>query len=526
MTDAATPTDMQPPRQPISQRLAEVVLIVLVFFVIAGDPPPHVNEPHYLCRLKHFWNPNWCAGDLFLESTDTQVAFIWTFGWVTRWLSLSATAWVGRCLAWTLLAWAWQRLSWRLVPRRLAAVLSAALFVTLTAVAHLAGEWVVGGVEAKCFAYFFVLVALHELVDRRWNAVWFLLGTACAFHPLVGGWSGLVCGGIWLLDDRRQTGLPSMVPGLVAGGLIALIGVLPALVLTRGVPADVVAESARIYVFERLPHHLALLTLPREEIAIRFARHAALIVAMWLLMREAKSLAEPTSPLRRIGQFAWGAVILAVAGVVVELAFWSQPLAAARLLRYYWFRLTDFAVPMTVALYAVAIIAAGLERRRAWAVWALTIVLVLVGWQLSSTARQRALDPVPPADARVLDFPAWVEACDWIAENTPPDALFLTPRSSQSFKWRTGRPEVATRKDIPQDAGNMVEWFGRLKNIFSRDVNGEIEWVDSPGELGTERVRQLADEYGFDYVLADDSAPLSLPIAYKNEVYVVYRVKN
>jgi hypothetical protein len=307
---------------------------------------------------------------------------------------------------------------------------------------------------------------------------------------------------------------------------LALIGVLPALALTRGVPADVVAESARIYVFERLPHHLALLTLPREEIALRFARHAVLIAALWMLMRGAKALAEPVAPLRRIGQFAWGAVILALAGVAIELAFWNQPLVAARLLRYYWFRLTDFAVPMAVALYAVAIIAAGLERRRTWAVWALTIVLVLVGWQLSSTARQRALNPVPPADARVRDFPAWVEACEWIAENTPPDAVFLTPRSSQSFKWRTGRPELATRKDIPQDAHNMVEWFGRLKNIFSRDVNGVTEWVDSPGELGTERVRQLADQYGFDYVLADDSAPLALPIAYKNEVYVVYRVKN
>ena len=43
-----------------------------------------------------FWNPEWCKGDLFLESTDTQVVFIWLFGWLTRWLSLSATAWVGR----------------------------------------------------------------------------------------------------------------------------------------------------------------------------------------------------------------------------------------------------------------------------------------------------------------------------------------------------------------------------------------------------------------------------------------------
>jgi hypothetical protein len=115
---------------------------------------------------------------------------------------------------------------------------------------------------------------------------------------------------------------------------------------------------------------------------------------------------------------------------------------------------------MAVALYAVAAIAAGLERRRTWAVWALTAALVLVGWQLSSTARQRVLNPVPPADQKMRDFDAWVEACDWIAEHTPPDAVFLTPRSSQSFKWRTGCPEVVNQKTFP-DAG-MVECLAGL----------------------------------------------------------------
>jgi hypothetical protein len=525
MSDSAPTIDLQPPRQPLAQRLAEVLLIGLVFFVVAGDPPPGVNEPHYLCRLKHFWNPDWCAADLFLESTDTQVALIWTFGWLTRWLSLSATAWVGRVVAWALLAWAWQRLSWRLVPRPLASILSAALFVTLTALAHLAGEWVVGGMEAKCFAYFFVLLSLHEMIDRHWNAVWFLLGTACAFHPLVGGWSGIVCVGIWLLDDRRQVSALSMLPGVVAGGLIALIGIVPALMLTRNVPADVVAESARIYVFERLPHHLALLSLPQEEIAFRFARHAALIVVLWALMRGANGLVESAPSLRRICQFAWGAVILALAGLVIEIVLRNQPLIAARLLRYYWFRLTDFAVPMAVAIYAVAIITAGLKRRRAWAAWMLTAAILFVVVPMSSIARQRALDPIPPADLKARDYEAWVDACDWIAENTPANAVFLTPRSSQSFKWRTGRPEVATRKDIPQDAGSMVEWHRRMKNIFSREVNGLIEWFDSPGELGTERVRELAKQYGFDYVLTDNNQPLALPIAYQNDAYAVYRIQ-
>ena len=526
---AAIPTDepSSPPRQAWVHRWGEVLLIVLVFFTIAGDPPPAVNEPHYLCRLKHFWNPTWCQGDLFLDSTDTQVVFIWTFGWITRWLSLSATAWVGRILAWTLLAWAWQRLSWRLAPRTLAAVLSAALWVTLTNIAHLAGEWVVGGVEAKCFAYAFVLFALGDVVARKWNRAWLLLGAACAFHPLVGGWSALVCAGIWLVNDRRDVAIREMIPGAVGGALLALIGIVPAVALTWNEPAEIVAEANRIYVFERLPHHLALLHLPPEEVKTRLLRHGILIAVLWILSRAARHV--PSAGLRRISHFGWGAALLALTGLMIELALWNQPILAAAVLKYYWFRLTDVAVPLAVALYAVAIIAAGIESRRLWSVCALTAALALVGWHLISISVTRYANPIPPADARMQDFAAWVDACDWIAANTPEDALFLTPRGAHSFKWRTGRPEVATRKDIPQDARSMVEWYRRLREIHGDDRDGSLTTMEPSDDPATARLRRMAEKYGVDYILAEQRRPLGLKVVYPNrehanEAYVVYRV--
>jgi hypothetical protein len=231
------------------------------------------------------------------------------------------------------------------------------------------------------------------------------------------------------------------------------------------------------------------------------------------------------APIHRISQFAWGAALLAISGFVIELVCWDEPLVAASLLRYYWFRLTDFAAPMAVALFVVALIAVGLERKRAWAVWTLIVALVLVGWRVSSVARLRALNPVPPADARMRDFVAWVETCEWVAQNTPPDALFLTPRLNHSFKWRTGRPEVVTRKDIPQDARNIIEWNRRIKDIYYTEIDGLEQPLDSIGILGTERVRELALKYGAQFALMDRGQLLSLPIAFRNEEYVVYRIE-
>ncbi len=544
MAAAATDeTAMPNGRQSPWQRAVEVLLIVAVFFIATGDLPPNVNESHYLCRLKHFWDPAWCTGDLFLNSTDTQVVFIWLLGWITRFVSLTATAWIGRVVAWTLLAWTWQRLSWRIIPRPLAAVLSAALFVALNAYGNMAGEWIVGGVEAKCFAYAFVLLALRNLLDRRWNFVWVHLGIATAFHPIVGGWSGIVCVGIWLIDARGWHELRQMLPGFALGGSVALLGIVPALTLTWGVPAETVAESSRTYVFDRLPHHLAPLTLPQPEATRRLVGHAILLTVLYIVSRALgatgsarvsrshnRAPAKPMAPRREaasyILQFACGAVLLAVVGFAIELVLYNQPLLAAKLLRYYWFRLTDFAAAMAVALYITALVTAGFEKRRAWATPLLLVAICFAGWFLGSTSWARLQNPIPPADNKIVDYSAWVEVCDWVAANTPPNALFITPRLNCSFKWRTGRPEVANRKDIPQDAAGIVEWSKRLKDLFATQLGGEEFSVDSVGALGTERVKELANKYHAQYVLSDRAQLLKLPIAFWNREYVVYRIEN
>src|SRR5215813_2725036 len=88
----------------------EVAWIFLIFFLVAGSPPPDAGESHYLVKAKHYWNPAWCAGDLFVESADTPLTFYWVFGWLTRWFSLDATTWILRVLVWGLLSFAWRRL--------------------------------------------------------------------------------------------------------------------------------------------------------------------------------------------------------------------------------------------------------------------------------------------------------------------------------------------------------------------------------------------------------------------------------
>ena len=170
------------PKHNLPFRLAEIALIFALFAVQGAWPVPDVNEPYYLGKAIHYWNRSWGAGDFFLESADTHAIFYFTFGWLSLWLAPAALAWTGRAVTWALLAWSWERLSWAIVPRRWYAVLSAGLFACLMERCHMAGEWVIGGVEAKGFAYVLVFLGLESLVRGRWNRAWIAFGaygTSC-----------------------------------------------------------------------------------------------------------------------------------------------------------------------------------------------------------------------------------------------------------------------------------------------------------------------------------------------------------
>ena len=96
----------EPRRAAVRWRAAcEIGLIFLVFFLQAAWPVPDVNEPHYLGKARHYWDPAWCANDFFCASADAHQVFYWTFGWLTRYFDLPAVAWIGRVLTWGLIAY-------------------------------------------------------------------------------------------------------------------------------------------------------------------------------------------------------------------------------------------------------------------------------------------------------------------------------------------------------------------------------------------------------------------------------------
>jgi uncharacterized protein DUF6798 len=495
----------------------EVGLIFLVFFIYGAWPAPEVNEPHYLSKARHYWDPSWCANDFLCRTADAHQVFYWTFGWLSRWMSLAAMAWCGRLLTWGLLAWAWRRLSWSLVPAPFYAVLSAALFVTLTDRCGMAGEWVVGGVEAKGFAYVLVLLGLEALVRGRWGTSFLLFGAASSFHVVVGGWSVVAAGVAWLTSANRPPFGRLILP-LAGGLLLALPGLLPALALTWHADPQTVREASRIYVYERLNHHL----LPQQFPPLFIARHLLLVAALVVLVQFAPS----DQRFARLRRFVAAAVGVAAIGMVIGMLAPWQPDLAAGLLRFYWFRLSDVMVPLGMALTAGAILLRTQASMPRWHVVGLVLALVVAGVDLGRTIWWRQSYPGPPADVGIANLEAWQEMCRWAATETPPDAVFLTPRLAQTFRWYAGRGEVVSRKDIPQDALGIVEWWRRMQRIHRAEAGTpNAHWRESLAELGSAQLRALGREFGADYAITAADPPLNLErVGPRNPSFAIYRL--
>jgi len=519
-------------RFPIRTNPATVIesaLLLLLYFAYAGDSPPMVNEAHYLVKAKNFWQPGWCSADLFASSAKAHVTFYALFGWPTLFFSLPAVAWLGRIAGWTMLAVGLQRLTSAVVPVRFASLAVAAVWLAGIEYGNLAGEWVVGGIEAKVPAYGFVLLGLSCLARRRWSGVWLCFGAASAFHVLTGGWSVVAALVAWVATEYRRTDRQRLLGWpLIIGGALALLGIVPALALTVGTEPAISTRAARIYTYFRLSHHL----LPADFHFSWYARHVVLLLLTAGLGGLFWQQSERT---HRTGWFMIGAVGIAATGLMIGMLPPWAPDLAARLLRFYWFRLSDAVVPFMLGLVVALGLCSQQARLRGIAFGLVLVATLLLGNSIyrrirlgvppAASNRPMGLGP-GPSEQQHQAFSDWRSVCAWAKASTPPDEVFLTPRHQMTFKWYAERAEVVNWKDVPQDAPSLIEWRDRFAAAFPRRL-GHVRVT-----IRYDKLREFRERYGVRFMIVDRRVVgPALPLiqvypqtAEENETYAAYEL--
>jgi hypothetical protein len=518
----------------------ETALLLAAMFWLHGTPAPEVNEPHYLAKAKHFWDPTWCEKDMFLASPDVHLVFEYAFGWLTLYFPLPVVAWIGRDIAWLTLAAAWCYLTRAIVPRYGVAATSGLLLLLGVKHFHLAGEWLVGGIEAKCFSFPLVFLGLGLFLRNHWRSANIALGAATAMHVLTGGWAYLAMLVAAVLSKSvRSAGV--FFQGLLLAALLGAIGIIPALLGTRSGPKQ--ETSARmIYVYERLPHHLVL-----RDMALQRKERFALITAGWMVLvpltllaaakRPTQEFTQAASRFSRFQTIVAATLLFALLGAALDQYSRIRPAEAAHFLRFYWFRASDIFVPAGFAIAVIALcqfLFACPNKFRA-AISAIFLIACYFAFQDGQAERRLS---VPRADASVIPHDNtpensrsvthenWVRVCQWIDRETPQGAIFWSARRQQSFKWYAQRAEVHNYKDIPQDPAGLLEWRSRLEVVREIARRGGI-W-----NFSAQEILELQKKYGFEYVVIYKSGvhkPLPFDRVYPendadNRHYEVYRL--
>jgi hypothetical protein len=220
-----------------------------------------------------------------------------------------------------------------------------------------------------------------------------------------------------------------------------------------------------------------------------------------------------TAARRRLVAMVNGALALSIVGIVIA---WSQPWlqqSAWSLLRFYWFRTADILLPLGVAVAACWWVSDLLAKQSRWAVLPLLAILAAGTWHLGDTLKSRGFNAIAPADRKLANAADWQQTCSWIDENLPADAVFMTPRLAATFRWYANRAEVASWKDVPQDAASIVQWRQRMIDLHGRGLfAGKPLYYPSLSEVPINQLRTASRKYGADYLITEANPPLPFPL--------------
>lgn len=514
----------------------------LLYSAIAA-PIPGVNEPHYLCKAKHYWQPEWCSADFFLDSPNAHTVFFATIGALTNVFSLDVSAWIGRSIAMLLLAWGWTRGCSRMLFLSWSPLWCAWIFLLINSFGNFSGEWLIGGVEGKVFAYAFLFAAFADVIDRRRNFAALWAGLGISFHPVVGVWGLLAFLGSEFVvlakdlfrDSRPSPTRPSQgwlsliahrLSSAVQPAMILFITSLPGLIpvielLTAPVSPQVKYEANYYQVYFRLAHHLDPMTFPARS----YIGYACLIGFLITgMMWGGRSNARKSFDLIVI----WS-VIFALVGVVIGyypvpkhpelMPFFEQRM---NLLKFYPFRLADALVPIAVAVALIGVLERtwlyrpSADSERIWLSPAAIMMTLLFGFSLWQA--RHGIDPNRYAGTDRTD---WMDICSWIDQHLPNDALVQSPTNGWAFKWFARRAEYVSFKDCPQNAEGIVEWNRRLNFLHNWYEKKYADKLYSASEL-----RQLRDETKMTHLLTDRLGPLELDPIYRNATFQIYDLRS
>ncbi len=509
-------------------------LMILILLTVLGLkyflPAFQVNEAGKLISVRQLVEPDFLSHDWAVAKSHGDNTFDFAFAVTVAplWLFLRNMMWaamVARVLFWVAFLLILAKLGRRLEFEPYVVLIGTAGWILLKQCLG-TSEWILGGIEPKCFSYALLLLALCAIFDKAMLKAGIYCGLAISFHVLVGFWGTLALG-IASLMAWRDFGWRR----ILTFGLIPVVINLPLVIITHryyamGTDADR-ELAAKIGVLIDDPMHI-------DPDYFHGAALFSILVVMtagsvWLFRKIV-----PAFEARVISGF------LVVLTLEFGVGLIASQLHSYRFLLSFPFRVADVLV---LIFFLLALTCCAGRRMLAWCDrdagkrmplrWknAVCIALSMIFLGTYAFNIKKPVEDFAKIWQSRLDRKndKWREMTEWIRNQTPQNAVFLSPPWLNIFWIDAERAQVVNFKRAPHNY-QMIEWRHRLEivnrgPITARSYHIMDELKRNYPNLSLHEIEAIRDRYGASYYLTVVERPdLSAMLVHGNGEYFLYRL--
>lgn len=432
----------------------EVIFLFIIIMVFCFRYRIDFNEMDVIPYAKATFNKNWIPNDWYLNLDIVyRYLFNYSIGFFIDIFGISQTIIIGRLLTYLLVAVSIQRLLKIIYDgsNKITSYLVIILFFNFFRMGNGAGEWMVGGLETKVFAYSFSILSLTMFIDKKIKLGFLFAGLSLSFHLLIGIYS-LFCLVPTLFyfqyyNKKFYLEIIKALPIFIIFGFIGIYGIIEQLYLSQ-LSASKLGWD--IYVNKRVPHH----TLPYHfpiEIWIKMFIFSVINILFIIKSHSQK--------IKLVSYYAIFSVLISVIGLIIFFISGSN-----HNMKYYFFRFSDIILPL-ITLLNVGYFTLkklkrySLEKQKIYNIVTALIILIFIVPKTNNLIKNFTLNSVKFKSITSYDH----QMEDWVKNNTDKNKTFIIPPNMQFFYINFERSPFVSWKHSPQNKKDIVEWYSRLK---------------------------------------------------------------
>lgn len=472
--------------------------LVLIFSIYYLGFIPNDNEEVYLQLAKYFIDPNWIK-DSFMLSGFSGNTFLYNciVGVFLNLFSFEVVTFLFRFILIMAFSYVLSEIYKKIKFNNLC-IMVQLIFLFFDRQSFFGGSWMFVTVEPKGFAYFFALLALYQIMNKKDYLAMLFAVIATYFHVLVGFFMFSYI--ILTMVSLRKISFEN-IKDIALKSFVYIVLVSPFIVyLMANVIVDhsLKPDSNWIMSYYRNPHHTAILKSFDYFYKNSLFGVLSAIIALIILV-SLKRQRKNTYEINVLTNF--GILSLLFTLILVPLSYFDK---TGVFLKYYPYRINTVSTFIFTLLFTKWIYDSikneSLNRIYLYSILFISLpVLLVIGHRLNES-----LTYFKPNELN--------EVCYFIRDNTEKDAVIFSFNDDFKMTRKMDRERFISQKTAPPDFNKIHEWYYRVE--AKKNLQKNLDSFPS-----------FIKKYNIDYFVSEEKNDQDyLKMIHQNKSFYLYKI--